>query len=393
MSKFKKLIKKKEVEKALSKHPLKELPQEVKSDYIKGLVFIAVEDENFSEDEKSYIKTLMSHIGVEESSLSEFETFATEPDEDELMAFMDRIKEFDTDVKVNFLIEVILIAFRDGEFDEGEQEMFNDYVDMFELEDTKDDIMYMALALINKDIDLALSLYTAKKEFFLKYNYMFEMIGIDIEKELKNMFSYEWVRWDATYGGTRPDRKVALHNETVQKICIYLNSRIIANELKLISNTQKFMYENEVLFELTSSMNIKYENNLFQYENDKKEPILNTKEIIDNYILWLQNNFDNNIQKMEITLGENNKLQFSSKCPGKIEQLNLYEIAWTTSIFGAVTFSSVIQNPFNNIYDSIRFYQKENFEGSANNYVIDAQLKNIDYTFRVMRSEIEEQEK
>lgn len=389
MSKFKKLIKKKEVEKALSKHPLKELPQEVKSDYIKGLVFIAVEDENFSEEEKSYIKTLMSHIGVEESLLGEFETFATEPDEDELMAFMDRIKEFDTDVKVNFLIEVILIAFRDGEFDEGEQEMFNDYVDMFELEDTKDDIMYMALALINKDIDLALSLYTAKKEFFLKYNYMFEMIGIDIEKELKNMFSYEWVRWDASYGGTRPDRKVALHNETVQKICIYLNSRIIANELKLISNTQKFMYENEVLFELTSSMNIKYENNLFQYENDKNEPILNSKDIITNYILWLQNHFDSKIQKMEVYSSRvsysssDRSLRFTSNCPGKPMIENLYEICWMT--IG-------VNSEFTLSNQKINFYQHGNFGGSANDYTRSGKPEEADYTFRLMRNETEEGE-
>jgi len=61
MSKFKKLIKKKEVEKALSQHPLKELPQEVKNDYIKGLVFIAVEDENFSEEEKLYTNSYATY--------------------------------------------------------------------------------------------------------------------------------------------------------------------------------------------------------------------------------------------------------------------------------------------------------------------------------------------
>jgi len=70
VSRFKKAIKKKELEIALSKHPLKELDEQVKSDYVKGLVFIATEDENFDEDEKSYVTSLMKNIGVDEDKLS-----------------------------------------------------------------------------------------------------------------------------------------------------------------------------------------------------------------------------------------------------------------------------------------------------------------------------------
>jgi hypothetical protein len=35
------------LESALAKHPLRELDEQVKKDYVKGLVFIATEDENF----------------------------------------------------------------------------------------------------------------------------------------------------------------------------------------------------------------------------------------------------------------------------------------------------------------------------------------------------------
>jgi len=58
MSRFKKALKKKELTQALAKHPLKELDSEIKNDYIKGLIFVAIADENFSEEEKSYITTL-----------------------------------------------------------------------------------------------------------------------------------------------------------------------------------------------------------------------------------------------------------------------------------------------------------------------------------------------
>jgi len=216
----------------------------------------------------------MQHIGVDESLIDEFKAFATDPDEDELMAFMERIKEFDTDVKVNFLIEVILIAFRDGEFDEGEQEMFNDYVDMFELEDTKDDIMYMALALVNKDIDLALSLYTAKKEFFLKYNYMFEMIGVDIEKELKKVYNWEWIDFKLEIGEVKDNNFVASEPVSVQQFCIYLNSKLMSGELKHIVNTPQFEINSEVIIKDIESVNLKFNDKFFIYNGFPQNNIL-----------------------------------------------------------------------------------------------------------------------
>jgi len=266
LSKFKKALKKKELTQALAKHPLKELDSEIKNDYIKGLVFVAIEDENFSEEEKSYITALMQNIGVDEALLSEFEAFAQDPDEDALMEFMDRLKAFDEDLKINFLIEVIVISFKDGEFDESEQEMFNDYVDMLELEDKKEIITYIALALANKDTDLALSIYTADKEFFNKYNYMFEMIGIDVEKELQKVFSWEWVklkvkngRFIIDYNTLVNEHFVADSPVSIQQYCIFLNSTIINGYFKDIFDIKKI-----------EKLNLNFENGLFDYAKDNK---------------------------------------------------------------------------------------------------------------------------
>jgi len=270
VSKFKKAIKKKELDSALTKHPLRELDEAVKKDYVKGLVFIAIEDENFSEEEKAYITSLMSNIGVDEALLSEFETFANEPDEDELLAFMDRIKAFDEDLKVNFLIEVILLAFKDGDFDDAEKEMFNDYVEMLELEEKKDDIMHLATALENKDIDLALAIYTAKKEFFMKYDYMFDMIYIDIEKELKDVYSWEWVEFRLEIGKVKDNNLVASKPVSVQQFCIYLNSKLLSGELKQIVNTTQFEINNKVIIKDIEDTNLKFENKLFTYDEELK---------------------------------------------------------------------------------------------------------------------------
>ena len=270
MSRFKKIIKKKELETAMAKHPLREIDEQVKKDYVKGLVFVAVEDGNFSEEEKDYVVSLIKNIGLEESFLQECETFASDASEDEIIAFMDSLKSFEEDIKVNFLIEVVVISFKDGEFDETEQEMFNDYLDMLELTDKKDDIMYISLALVNKDIDLALSLYTAKKEFFEKYDYMFDMIDVDIEKELKDVYNWEWVEFRLEEGKVENDNLVASKPVTVQQFCIYLNSVLISEDLKQVVNTTQFEQDDKVIIKDIEKVNIDFVDGMFVYDNNIK---------------------------------------------------------------------------------------------------------------------------
>ena len=313
MSKFKKAIKKKKLESAFSSHPLKELEEDVKNDYIKGLVFIAVEDENFSEDEKSYVTSLMSYIGVDETLLNKFETFANEPDEDELLEFMDRIKAFDEELKISFLIETILVAFKDGDFDDAEKEMFNEYVEMLELEEKKDDIMHIATALANKDIDLALAIYTAKKEFFEKYNYMFEMIDVDIEKELKEVYSWDWIKFRLKYGEVENNNLVASKPVTNRQFCIYLNSSLLSNKLKRFADTTQFEVENEVVIADIDDTDLKFENGLFSYDEEGKDSCMTGVKKTKYFSDFVNQKTSNNVQLLEIELGTEMRLSESAK--------------------------------------------------------------------------------
>ena len=276
MSRFKQAIKTKELESALLKHPLREIDEQVKKDYIKGLVFVATADENFHDDEKSYVVSLMKNIGLDEGLLGEFEIFAKECEDEEVIAFMDRLKAFEEDMKINFMIEVVVISFKDGEFDESEQNMFNDYLEILEISDKKDDIMYLSTALINKDVDLALSFYTAKKEMFLKFDYMFVMADIDIEKELKSLYSWEWIEWRMTRGEVIANNLVASKAVSVRQTCVFLNSLLISCELKQVVNTTQFEYENDTDEKLSvikkiEHTNLNYSNDFFKYDDSMKD--------------------------------------------------------------------------------------------------------------------------
>jgi uncharacterized tellurite resistance protein B-like protein len=379
MSRFKKAVKKKELESALSKHPLKELESQVKNDYIKGLVFIATEDENFHEDERSYITALMTNIGLDTALLEEFETFASSCEEDELLSFMDRLKEFDEDIKLNFLIEVIVISFKDGEFDDSEQEMFDDYLDMLELTERKDDIMYMALALVNKDIDLALSLYTAKKEFFNKFDYMFDMLDIDIEKELNSLYSWEWVEWRLSSGNIENNNLVASKPVTVRQFCVFLNSLVINSQIINIQNTDKFEFTDtkELMTADIYKININFESEQFEYS----EEVVNNdftginETSITIFKDWINDKTNNNTKGLRI-IADDYLIEFNESAKGFLTDNYEQFIAHVS---------------YNSENDQIRFIYPSDTNYSRS---LDCQctLKlDVNYAFRLMK--IEEEQK
>ncbi len=321
MSRFKKAIIKEELKNALSKHPLRDIDEEIKKDYVRGLVFIATEDENFHDDEKKYIVALMDNIGLDEALMAEFETFASDCQEDELLAFMDRLKLFDDDLKLNFLVEVIVISLKDGEFDESEQSMFDDYLDMLGATSSKQDIVDIASAIADKDTDLAISIYTAKKEFFEKFDYMFDMIDIDIKEEIDKVFSWKWTVWEMTYGTMKKDAKVSLDTETVQKYAIYLNSRIISGYFKQRAGTNSFTHkddDNKIVLKDTEVINLEFDGRLFVYESEASESIKLEETPPYGYNEWLKENIDTDICIMEIKNTDSARhIKFAENCAGK----------------------------------------------------------------------------
>jgi len=380
VSKFKKALKKKELWSALAKHPLRELDEAVKKDYVKGLVFIAIEDENFSEEEKAYITSLMSNIGVDEALLSEFESFANEPDEDELLVFMDRIKAFDEDLKVNFLIEVVLLAFKDGDFDDAEKEMFNDYVEMLELEEKKDDIMHLALALENKDIDLALAMYTAKKEFFMKYDYMFDMIYIDIEKELNDVYSWEWVEFRLEKGEVENNNLVASKPVTNRQFCIFLNSSLISGDLKQVVNTTQFEINNEVIIKDIGNANLSFDK-LFSYEKDVKDDDIVGIESVDSFLEFVNSKTQNSVKWLKI-IAESDMIKLEESAKGlltdNLEKFLAYAnfTNWSgSSVKDLIRYINIDEH----VYNSYRGEHRNALEEDKN------------YTFRLMQIKEEEQ--
>jgi len=278
-----------------------------------------------------------------------------------------------------------VIAFKDGEFDEAEQEMFSDYLEMLEITEQKNDIMYLSTALINKDIDLALSFYTAKKEMFEKYDYMFDMMDIDIEKELKAIFSYKWTIWETqSYGSIKKNRSISLTAESVQNISIFLNSRIINGAFERRTGTTRYFHNDIEVVGDNDINNLSLVDGLYSYQSDKNELIIFTRQmkhiIIDLYIEWLNNYINHEITRMEVHLSYSSsssdgdkKILFKSNCAGKPDT-SVYELC-----FGSFGSSRANETIFNNQV----FYEDGNFGDNANDYTKKANP--TEFTFRLMK--------
>ena len=175
MSKFKEEIVQKELNNILQDHPLNKFNYQTKCDYVRGLVFFANVVENLFEVEKKYAISLMKNIRLDEELLKEYSLF-----EGDWLAYMNRLRAFDKDLKLNFFIEILVISFKGSKFNTTEQEIFDDYLDLLDLSENKDDIISISLALINKDKSLILPLYETKQELLNQFDYMFNIIDMDL---------------------------------------------------------------------------------------------------------------------------------------------------------------------------------------------------------------------
>jgi tellurite resistance protein len=187
MGRFTKLIKESNNKTNLATHPLFNADESKKKNYFQALVFVCVEDENFSDEEKEYLKISLVAMGLDVALFDEFEKFTQEPEEDELLELIERLKEFSDDEKFSFLVDVCVVAFKDGDFDDSEMELFEEYLEMLDMKEHKSTILYLSLIVNNKYINGVIIFYLADKERFNKFKYLFDLLKIDIEKELEKI--------------------------------------------------------------------------------------------------------------------------------------------------------------------------------------------------------------
>jgi len=289
MSTFLKILKNNHAKDAMCKHILASEIDAVPRDYIQGLVFLAIADDNFHEDERSYIEDMIKYMELPEDILEVAEVFIDEPDEEMFLKWIARLRLFETETKISFLLDVSMIAFKDGNFDEIELEHFDEYVEILGLHSHRQNILLLSEILHTQNIDNAISFYTAQRDFYDMFEYMFEFLNIDIQKEINKIFNCTWKT--ISYG----DEKIRMSSQAVSKreFSIFLNSMIMNGRLKQINDSKYFELDEEPIVENIENINLTFSNFIFKYENEKHDFILGFGALaIKEYIEWVNSIYE-----------------------------------------------------------------------------------------------------
>jgi hypothetical protein len=142
-------------------------------------------------------------------------------------------------------------------------------------------------------------MYTAKKEFFMKYDYMFDMIHVDIEKELNDVYSWEWVEFRLKYGKVANNNLVASKPVSIQQFCIYLNSILISGKLEQITNTTQFEVNKSIVIKDINKINLEFDEYFFKYDNKLKNDEIVGVESATDFCNFICQNTNNNIDLLQ----------------------------------------------------------------------------------------------
>ena len=189
---------------SFEKHPCRELDQEQMVHYLNGLALVTNEDETVCDKEKEYLSILINSFGLSEEMLETFVDFAENPDEKLLL---DMMQSFMTkEIKYNLIIDAMMIASIDGNFDEKEKALINEYFEMFKISKKEaEDLRYIYEMFYAQDGN-ALFRYFKRNEYMKVelFQYLLDYYKIDMAYELvedeKKILTFEFFKPDFTSG-------------------------------------------------------------------------------------------------------------------------------------------------------------------------------------------------
>jgi len=285
---------------SFEKHPCRELEQEQMIHYLNGLALITNEDETVCEKEREYLSILINSFGLSEDMLETFVNFAENPDE---KLILDMMQSFATkDIKYVFMVDAMMIASIDGNFDENEKAIINEYFEMFKITpDEAKDLRYIYEMFYTQNGN-ALYRYFGKQDkydiFLIKkelFEYLIDYYKIDFTYELKEdekkILTFEFFK-PTFQKGTLGDGAKEIMTKPISNVqfCIYLNSALLNKEIEIDGNGKVVDSKSKnIVFDLSNS-DIKLDNNEFilnDIKNENKKVNGVTLKLAKKFINWI----------------------------------------------------------------------------------------------------------
>ena len=289
---------------SFEKHPCRELDQEIMVHYLNGLALITKEDGTVCEKEREYLSILINSFGLSEDMLETFVNFAENPDE---KLILDMMQSFATkDIKYNFMIDAMMIASIDGNFDASEEAIIEQYFEMFKItKDEEKDLRYLYEMFYTQDgnglfryfgIKNKNAKYLIKPELF---QYLLEYYKIDMAYELqeeeKKLLEFEFFKptfkeGKLGYGVT----EIMTKPVTNAQFCIYLNSALLDKSIEIDGNGKVVDSKSKDLLMDLDNSDIYLEDGKFTVDKDKYESKVTgiTYVFAELFIKWISEKYN-----------------------------------------------------------------------------------------------------
>jgi len=285
---------------SFEKHPCRELDQEMMVHYLNGLALITNEDGNVCEKEREYLEILINSFGLSEDMLETFVNFAENPDE---KLILDMMQSFSTkDIKYNFMVDAMMIASVDGEFDESENAIIEQYFEMFKITKKEaEDLRYIYEMFYTQNGN-ALFRYFGKQDkddiFKIKpenFQYLLDYYKIDMAYELiedeKKILTFEFFKPTFESGGLGEGAtEIMTKPVSNAQFCIFLNAAFMGKKIefdgdgKIVDSETK-----DLLMDLVES-DIDIKNNVFLVDSaeDEEKKVTGVTYVISvMFIVWV----------------------------------------------------------------------------------------------------------
>lgn len=362
---------------SFEKHPCRELDQEMMVHYLNGLALITKEDGTVCEKEKEYLSILINSFGLSEDMLETFVNFAENPDE---KLILDMMQSFYTkDIKYNFMIDAMMTASVDGNFDENEKAVIEEYFEMLKISKKEaEDLKYLYEMFYTQNGN-ALYRYFGKQKkddiFTIKaenFQYLLDYYQIDMAYELledeKRILTFEFFKPTFESGGLADGAKEIMTKPVNNaQFCIYLNSAFMYKTIEIDGNGKVVGSESKDLLMDLDNSNIEFKDNKFvinSAEDEEKKVTGITYVIAEMFIAWIS---EYNKEKYKLSAYNNNSRtdvsNFSNKPLSEIMYTYSNSRGYVTTIklcdnkyirFNNSSYYSSIDSKFNSSNDSFR---------------------------------------
>ncbi|MFO7735347.1 MAG: TerB family tellurite resistance protein [bacterium] len=381
---------------SLAAHPISQAELEMKMHYFNGLALLMNVDAEMHDKEKDYIAAMLKAADFDDDKLKELEKFAESPDSDKVTELISEIKKT-PEIRNMFMVDIMLLAEKDGEFHEKEKEFIENMFEAFHYPKKEKALLKELVDILKTENEAkSIAFYNGHKETYDTFSWLFPIHGLKPEEalsELKENFHFNFVRWEFDYGKILNDNnQIADYPVTNLQFTTFLNNVFKSDSFKKNAEETKFFNGEDIIIDLDKS-EIEFSNSLFSCEQEKlSNPVTGISPLgAEHFVTWVNNINENNaidIVRLNVKArisalysfpktGEDGDkdIKFKKSCPGKPTMPEIF---------------------FHKQYNRYHYYVPGNFDGNANSLTKNATLEphtvRDDLTFRVMKKSGEENE-